>query len=366
MNSVFGSGTKGGAISVQAWSKLRVSSSTFIANNVSSFINRICISDSRGGTFSFGGNTHQQVTIEDSIILGSRAQLGGAIVVSGVQNLVAPFSFKNLTILNSSATEAGGALFVETECDSESRLYADLCDLISEHALNVSAAVYGDVCASSPVALSLYQADKTKQFVASGQPTRLSFFLQDIFGNNAYYLQNYVIAHLSSTGAKMLTRSPQDKAQVGSDKLMTFDDLSIFAREGANVSVNFEGIAEQRSCPDVPLSLRLDFAVISCLPTYFTLHDDTCELCPTHTYTLDGSSGDCMPCSDGEVAEDAASEYSCLTLASTDLENGENSNPSRFWKVSEGFYPVPSLDKPEELERCPNHACLPFACEVRF
>jgi hypothetical protein len=264
-------------------------------------------------------------------------------------------------------------MFVDSVCATEEPYYGSLCRSISNSALNVTAGKYGNLCASTPV--SFHWADKYKTLhdkrvrVAPGQGIRLSFTFKDLFGNVPFAMEDYVEAALwhSSEPAKLLTRTPQDQAHVGSDRLMTFDELSLSSRPGNDVSINFTGHTMQHLCQNSYFSLQLDFSIASCLPGYFHLDNETtCELCPPHSYTLDGSRSVCTQCAEHEADEDSESEssYSCLTIASNYSTSEGKANSQWQLKVSPGFYPVPSLTEPEELEACPNHACLPIFCEV--
>jgi hypothetical protein len=123
-----------------------------------------------------------------------------------------------------------------------------------------------------------------------------------------------------------------------------------------------------------PPAVNITITVAECLPGYFSSLKGskmTCEMCPAHTYTILSNQTACEPCSERKI-ETLESEYSCLQSPELLGQEYNDLEPEttiryrdRLWRISEGFYPLPSLDDPEELEVCPNEACLPFLCSVR-
>jgi hypothetical protein len=363
-NSAAGQAAEGGALFSES-TFASISLSSFDSHHTSVAAFSQCDSVNSGGTLSLHGARMQLFSIINSTISNSYSARGGAIFVAASSRLDHPFVFQNVSIANSHASHAGGAIFVGLPCAAVDPNFVEVCRAIEQNVFNVSAEEYGSVCASTVVSVDSsppIDSNSTIQ-VAPGQPLKFSFVYLDLFGGRVYDPRSYIIAALSnhSTSVKLHANTPQDRAIMGIDREMTFPELTITGSKNATATVEFAAPIDDEWCKSLTFRLKANFRLISCLPSHFAIDNQTCQLCPAQTYSIDGSSSHCHPCDEDGHGSESSQEYSCL-MSHPDVADDSVHND---WEIVEGFYPFPALDVVEELVRCPNHACLPFQCTVR-
>lgn len=301
------------------------------------------------------GSALQNVSISHS-----RAAFGGALAIRWNCMAKDTITTRKVNISHSYASVAGGAMFIAS-AGAALEMTEAVCgtsENASVHLENVTAARYGNSCATSPRFLGRQGAPPTA-FVAPGIKVSVILDLYDLLWQRVVGIDSVVEVSLDSASVPapvLLSGEPRDLVLPSTESHYTFDHLRVVSEPGANGTFHFTANTNGM-CSGLPY--RIPFRVMGCLPSSFAASTSVlqCSKCPTGTYLLPASGKtSCIPCSTDDNSHHAGD---CLHRENETLGYGT-------WKIAEGFYPLPSFDAPEELVPCPNEACHGSSCEVRF
>jgi hypothetical protein len=320
-----------------------------------------------GGAFAVAKPV--DLELKDVSIRDITTDYGGVLGIGQLTNLTR-LNIADLFPSSLLATKAGGLLFVLQSNASMSALN-QVCS--EDYGNKTRAIFYGNVCASSPKVLSFRFPPASA--VAPGQQTQIHLTLSDAFNSTVVDSDASVAVTLlySFPDDSLVLRSGavRDAAHSGSDGIFRFDTFSLEGRENAAAAVRFFSDATFIQ-PGAPSIVDTVMKTTSCLPSYFSASENAtevlCVICPAQSYLM--ASRDCQVCPERHVhaaGHHETEEYSCVNAPEVQEQaiDHEDSQRNRMsWKISAGYYPVPSLERPEEVLACPNGACRPFECEV--
>lgn len=321
-----------------------------------------------GGSISIDSASWVRVT--NVSIANSRADRGGGIALSNPPAGIAS-SYVAPRCANCSASVTGGGVFL---FDAAAGVHAVLRAVCAPgFCQNCSATLYGGNCSTAPT--KFVSTPSNPLIVSPQQRARFSFSFVDALGQKVVGIEEPMsVALLRSVPEGILSLqsgSPRDAVLSDATGEFVFPNLAIFSPPNSTALLEFSSATPMLNRERRPLiwknTLNISVVVASCLPGYFSSSSKNssspwefaCQSCIAGTYKLTGRSNrhsqECLRCGE-EEGEHA--EKGCLSLPSA-------SDYDRFWTVASGFYPIPTLQSPSELARCPNHACLPFECVVR-
>eukprot|EP01122_Echinamoeba_exundans_P004762 TRINITY_DN149_c0_g2_i1.p1 TRINITY_DN149_c0_g2~~TRINITY_DN149_c0_g2_i1.p1 ORF type:complete len:1674 (+),score=225.85 TRINITY_DN149_c0_g2_i1:72-5093(+) len=371
-NSARGFSTSGGALATKG-SETWLTNVSFIQN--ASSREKAQLTDSKCGNYNGGGaisvERYSFFAATDVNITDSEADYGGALYLEPGSGVFRGTVVSNIFVSNSYAAMAGGALYFANACGQNNSHAIQVCANIREHTMNVSSGAFGPICAGE--AKELMVSGPSDIFVSPGQKASKQFRLIDAFHNVVNTKTEKIFAVVASKTGNIKVRlgAPKDTMFANDDGVVVFDDILVEGSVGSSASIVFipsAGTLCKRALR--PLTANVTVTVAHCLPGYFSTVKGSkmiCEVCPAHTYTIHSNQSVCEPCSSHPI-ESLEQEYSCLQPPEIFGQEGDEFEKSRhhdlnsFWRISEGFYPLPLLEDPEELEVCPNDACLSFVC----
>eukprot|EP01122_Echinamoeba_exundans_P007758 TRINITY_DN2457_c0_g2_i2.p1 TRINITY_DN2457_c0_g2~~TRINITY_DN2457_c0_g2_i2.p1 ORF type:complete len:1684 (-),score=138.56 TRINITY_DN2457_c0_g2_i2:1459-6510(-) len=307
-----------------------------------------------------------ELKMEAVKIFGSNAVRGGAISMRSSLRGV-PTIRSEISVWDSRASVAGGAVYIFEMPHFATPLLA-LCNSSFSTFQNVTAGLYGPTCATAPV--GLYEAGNSASHVAAPlQKVPLSLVLLDGLGQIVGGVEEpLTVALLEGRDVQLRSGAARDSVIADEDGHFYFRDLSVLALPNSTALLGFTigtPLMQREGRSDSIASLNITVIISGCLPSFYEVDvgqrnnsahlDSVCQPCPFGTYRLrlghvHGS--ECQTC-DSEHGQ--RSEGLCLIAPKSDIRP--------LWTVASGFYPVPSLESPNELIRCPNSACLEFQCQ---
>lgn len=304
-------------------------------------------------------------------LLNSTGHYGGAVLFSGYSSSTHFFEVIDVVSRDTVSEKAGGVVFFSDFCDLDARPL-QFCSQMLANASNYAAGTYGPACASQASRV----VGLSQVFGAPGQSLAPAFSILDPFNVTVSGIEQELSAVVvERTGSiKIRTGETRDTAAANENGLVSFDDFFLQGSPGSSAVVQFttgSGVT-CKGTGKVP-SVNVTFVVAGCLPGYFASSvsetQTSCELCPAQTYALQSNQTECEPCrEEGEAGEQ---DFSCLippdllAAESSNLAKERRQRNAQVWLVSSGFYPSPP-EEPEELLKCPNHACLALNCTVSF
>lgn len=301
-------------------------------------------------------------------VVDSVADLGGVFSFSGYQKDGGRWHFSNISLQNSTAVIAGGAIFFPTWfSDGIPPELLNVCNSTVISVENCTAKRYGSICASAPRSV-----DWDAPFpinVPTSTPFSVSLVLRDLFKSiiNPVELPLSIIPTAEPIRWR-IAEAYRDSVVATDGGVFWFRGLEILGNGSivpGSMIVGNEYLQMTRTAA---------FDILPCLPGFQLAPPATpsgsteCHLCPRGTYSLPQSSFSlCIPCSSHAADADERLASDCLKYHPAPRVSASQERTQVFgrWEIAEGFYPSPSFAGPTELLKCASDACEGSNCTVR-
>ena len=337
----------GGAI---YWATSHDKSNNFLISNCS-LDNNLAGLGGAINLFNADDDTQMNVTLDNVVFYQNNALYGGALFFYGISSCK---GISNVYGTNNTAAIGGGFIYFTKSH------FCQCSAIISSNSSNE--AIYGDNCASDPVALihvTQFAINDFVNVVYPGEGFTISLALIDIYNNTVYQPIYQIVANASDLN--FYSGNSKNIAEVNKEGYYTYSNAFIYAPVGNNITVNFttevSSVFLKKNLQTLMKSIT--FSIAPCPAGYeLSANLNFCIQCISAYYNF-GNGNNCTACPSSYSNEQLP--HSCMNRYNNATNGLLSGNQEAF--ITQGYWPSPAFVNPTELLICPNtNSCLPITC----